>query len=487
MSLVYRGRSLKDGVPVAVKIPDQQLLTSPGALRQFFHEGNSLVGLTHPNIVKVHACGQQDGLPYIVMQYVDGSPLTEEMKARDTLEINEVVRLLRPVALALDYIHAKNIVHRDVKPGNIRLTRAGVPILVDFGIVQTGDATVWDDGKPRGSVWYMSPEQASGQRASGRSDQYSLAVVAYEMLSGRVPFDGENQYAIVLQQRDTKPPIPETWSPSLKAVMEKVLEKDPNNRYSTCIEFIGALSRAGQEKSPGDNDVSNTERLTAADVSVTRRSAPATEASRQGRRTTPSVTASPAKPVPRELLEQLPSPATAPRGGLRPDASRPSLTNTATVSSRRVRSSGFVILLAVASGVVMLGGAVYWLPRLTIHTPTPHSETEPRKPPVIPTWVRLTASPNGTIPKGQQVTLTWSTNADQLELSSTDTRWRVEPGGALTVKPDKTVTYTITASGPGGTKTDSLEITVISPPHNPTPKPKAPSKRNPKNDTGKRV
>lgn len=242
-------------MPVAVKIPDQQLLASPGALRQFFREGNSLVGLAHPNIVKVHACGQQDGLPYLVMQYVDGSPLTEEMKARKALEIKDLVRLLRPVARALDYIHAKNIVHRDVKPGNIRLTREGVPILVDFGIVQTGDATVWDDGKPRGSVWYMSPEQAGGQRASGRSDQYSLAVVAYEMLSGRVPFDGENPYAIVLQQRDTKAPIPSSWSSPVKAVMERVLEKDPNKRYSSCIEFIDALARAGQGRSPSPQPV----------------------------------------------------------------------------------------------------------------------------------------------------------------------------------------------------------------------------------------
>lgn len=246
MSLVYKARNLNDGRPVAIKVPDRQLLTSPGALRQFSREGNALVRLRHPHIVRVHACGAENGLPYIAMEYVDGTPLTAEMKSRRTFSVEAATRLLHPIGQALDYIHAQDIVHRDVKPGNIRLTRSGVPILVDFGIVQTGEATVWDDGKPRGSAWYMSPEQASGERASGYSDQYSLAVVAYEMLTGKVPFDGENPYAIVLQQRDAKAPMPADWSAPVKAVMERALEKDRNRRFSTCMEFIEMLSRAGQ-------------------------------------------------------------------------------------------------------------------------------------------------------------------------------------------------------------------------------------------------
>lgn len=261
MSLVYKARSLKDGTPVALKVPDSQLLSSPGALRQFSREGNSLVRLAHPNIVKVHACGQQNGLPYIVMEYVDGSPLTETMKVRGAFPVEDIACMLRPVAQALDYVHTQDIVHRDVKPGNIRLTRGGVPILVDFGIVQTAEATVWDDGKPRGSVWYMSPEQASGQRASGSSDQYSLAVVAYEMLAGHVPFDGDNPYAIVLQQRDSKPDLSSSWSPPVRAVMQKALEKDPRKRFSSCTEFVESLGNAGHGHYPPELPADNTAAL----------------------------------------------------------------------------------------------------------------------------------------------------------------------------------------------------------------------------------
>jgi TonB family protein len=247
MATVYKARNTEDGSPVAIKVPDRRLLSNVRALRQFKREGQALVRLRHPNIVRVHSVGEQDDLPYIVMDYVDGHTLSQQMQHKGRFSPEEVAEILLPIADALDYSHTEKTFHCDVKPGNIRLYRGRTPVLVDFGIVQTTDGTVWDEGKPIGSVWYMSPEQARGERASERSDQYSLAIVAYEMLTGNVPFDGDNPYAIVLQQRDGKPKIPADWNDSLRAVMQRVLDKDPQRRYSSCLEFVRALQAASRE------------------------------------------------------------------------------------------------------------------------------------------------------------------------------------------------------------------------------------------------
>ncbi len=255
MATVYKARSTEDGAPVAIKVPDRRLLSNVRALRQFKREGEALIRLRHPNIVRVHAVGQQNDLPYIVMDYVDGHTLSQEIHHRGKFSEQETIALLTPLANALDYSHGMSTFHCDVKPGNIRLRRGRIPVLVDFGIVQTTDGTVWDEGKPVGSVWYMSPEQARGERASARSDQYSLAVVAYEMLSGKVPFDGDNPYSIVLQQRDVQPPIPASWSAPLKAVMQRALDKAPQHRFSSCLEFIAALDESGHGRLPAHPEV----------------------------------------------------------------------------------------------------------------------------------------------------------------------------------------------------------------------------------------
>ncbi len=247
MATVYKAKNAEDGSPVAIKVPDRRLLSSVRALQQFKREGQALIRLRHPNIVRVHSVGQQNDMPYIVMDYVDGHALAQEIESKGKFSVDEVVELLRPIADALDYIHSEKTFHCDVKPGNIRLYRGRTPVLVDFGIVQTTDGTVWDEGKPTGSVWYMSPEQARGERASAYSDQYSLGVAAYEMLAGNVPFDGDNPYTIVLQQRDAKPGIPRDWGEPLKGVMKRVLDKDPRLRFSSCFEFVRALQAANRE------------------------------------------------------------------------------------------------------------------------------------------------------------------------------------------------------------------------------------------------
>lgn len=243
MSLVYKGRSLDGGSAVALKVPRARYRNNRDALHQFFEEGRTLVHLHHPNIVTVRSVGKHNGLPYIVMEYVDGPTLTDEIKACRTFSGQDICRLLRPIAEALDYSHKQQVFHCDVKPGNIKLTRSRQPILVDFGIVQSAGMP-WYEGKPRGSAWYMSPEQASLKPAQARSDQYSLAVVLYEMLCGHVPFDGNSIASIAAQQRETMPSIPSSWSEAVKRVMRKALEKDPGQRFSSCTQLVDALFSA---------------------------------------------------------------------------------------------------------------------------------------------------------------------------------------------------------------------------------------------------
>ncbi len=228
-SYVYKAKNIGDGAPVALKFPAQRL--RPEDARQFVLEGRALIPLHHPNIVKVHAVGQQEGWPYLVMEYVDGWALAQEIKARGTFSSDDVYRLLNPVANALDYVHAHGAVHRDVKPGNILFSAKGKPVLVDFGT--------------RSTPWYISPEQAAGKPATARSDQYALAVVTYEMLAGRLPFDGDPR-TVIRCHKDAMPPIPTRWVEPLKTLMQTGLQKNPDQRFSSCGQFINGLRWVGQ-------------------------------------------------------------------------------------------------------------------------------------------------------------------------------------------------------------------------------------------------
>jgi serine/threonine-protein kinase len=243
MSFVYKAKC-DDGPVVALKFPDQR--PSSEAFRQYIIEGKALVQLHHPNIVKVLTVAEKERWPYIVMHYVDGRTLSEKISETKHFSMDEVYRVLAPIANALDYIHVHDKVHRDVKPGNILFDSRGNPVLVDFGIVQTGEPGRSSVRMPRGSPWYMSPEQVEGKHATGQSDQYSLAIVAYEMIAGRLPFDGDPGM-VARHQRDTKPPIPANWSAPLKTWMQQALEKIPEKRFPSCGEFIDVLRRAGQD------------------------------------------------------------------------------------------------------------------------------------------------------------------------------------------------------------------------------------------------
>jgi len=193
MANVYRGTDLKTGNRIAVKVLKEEFLDNEELVRRFKNESKAISILSHPNIVKVYDVSVTDKLQYIVMEYVDGITLKEYLKQRGgALTWKEVVHFATQVLSALQHAHSKGIIHRDVKPQNIMLLADGSIKMMDFGIARFSRAqsqTVSD--KAIGSVHYISPEQAKGERTDARTDIYSVGVMLYEMLSGRLPFDGD--------------------------------------------------------------------------------------------------------------------------------------------------------------------------------------------------------------------------------------------------------------------------------------------------------
>ena len=202
MANVYKGRDVRTGNQIAVKVLKEEFLDNEELVRRFKNESKAISILNHPNIVKVYDVSVTDQLQYIVMEYIDGITLKEYLKQRNgALTWKEVVHFATQVLSALDHAHSKGIVHRDVKPQNIMLQADGSIKMMDFGIARFSRAqsqTVSD--KAIGSVHYISPEQAKGDHTDARTDIYSVGVMMYEMLSGKLPFDGTGAVSIAIMQ-----------------------------------------------------------------------------------------------------------------------------------------------------------------------------------------------------------------------------------------------------------------------------------------------
>ena len=247
MANVYRGVDEKTGNAIAVKVLKEEFLDNEELVRRFKNESKAISILSHPNIVKVYDVSVTDRLQYIVMEYVDGITLKEYLKQRGgALTWKETVYFATQVLGALQHAHAKGIIHRDVKPQNIMLLADGSIKMMDFGIARFSRAqsqTVSD--KAIGSVHYISPEQAKGDRTDARTDIYSVGVMLYEMLSGRLPFDGDGAVSIAIMQISDKPTplaqvvpnVPE----GLRQITEKAMEKDPAKRYQSAQEMLDAI------------------------------------------------------------------------------------------------------------------------------------------------------------------------------------------------------------------------------------------------------
>ena len=248
MANVYRGTDLKTGNQIAVKVLKDEFLDNEELVRRFKNESKAISILSHPNIVKVYDVSVTDKLQYIVMEYVDGITLKEYLKQRGgALTWKETVHFATQILSALQHAHSKGIIHRDVKPQNIMLLADGSIKMMDFGIARISRAEnqIQNGKKTMGSVHYISPEQAKGERTDARTDIYSVGVMLYEMLSGRLPFDGDGAVSIAIMQISEKPkPLAEIapQTPAgLRQITEKAMEKDPDKRYQSAQEMLAAI------------------------------------------------------------------------------------------------------------------------------------------------------------------------------------------------------------------------------------------------------
>ncbi|MBL8156079.1 MAG: serine/threonine protein kinase [Anaerolineae bacterium] len=252
MATVYKGYRADIDRTVAVKV----LPPHPGLDQQFIErfklEARTIARLQHPHILPLYDYGVEDDILYLVMAYIDGGSLSQRID-KGRVPLNEIERLLRQIAPALDYAHRQGVIHRDIKPDNILLDREGNVLLADFGIVKLteGEARLTATGGLVGTPAYMAPEQGTGEtHITGSADLYSLGVVVYEMLTGRQPFTADTPMQVVIKHITEPVPNPRNVIEELpwpvEVVMGRVLAKNPQNRYQTAGEFVEDLSRAIQ-------------------------------------------------------------------------------------------------------------------------------------------------------------------------------------------------------------------------------------------------
>jgi len=247
-SIVYKACDARLG-EVALKVLKADYASEPEVVARFLEEARKTFGLRHRNIVRIYAVDEDQGIPYIAMEYLPGGALTDRLGG-DPLPLDAALTILGQIAAALDYAHKRKLVHRDVKPSNILFDDEGQAVLVDFGLVKSLSASRMTTAETiLGTPHYMAPEQAGAKdTVDARADVYSLGVVAYEMLTGKQPFDADTPMAVLMAHFNESPPDPCAYNATLDAsvrdAMLKALAKSPDDRFDSAGAFVAALRQA---------------------------------------------------------------------------------------------------------------------------------------------------------------------------------------------------------------------------------------------------
>ena len=252
MGVVYKAQDPAIGRMIAVKTIRLGDLTDESERERMrerlFREAQSAGILSHPGIVTIYDIAEEGGLAYIFMELVNGPPLDKMLRAQQTPDKETLLSILRQVAAALDYAHKKGIVHRDIKPANIMVHEDGTAKVTDFGVAKIVSQQMTQAGTIMGTPSYMSPEQVQGGNISGRADQFSLAVIAYEVLTGEKPFVADYLPTLLFKIVREEPAPPQrvngTLSADVETVMKRALSKNAADRYDTCVDFVNALAVA---------------------------------------------------------------------------------------------------------------------------------------------------------------------------------------------------------------------------------------------------
>ena len=272
MSDVYKAKDHILSRFVAIKVLKQEFSEDSSFVTKFRAEAQSAAGLEHPNIVNIYDVGSENGLYYIVMEYVEGITLKTYIEKKGQLSFKESASIAIQVARGIEAAHNKNIIHRDIKPQNIMVLRDGSVKVADFGIACLADAHQTLAQEALGSVHYISPEQAKGERLDARSDIYSAGVVLYEMLTGRLPFEGDSAVSVAIQHLSSVPLNPREIDPEIPEALElicmKAMNPDLNRRYQSADAMLADLEKFRKDPSV-DLDYIRTELSTGVDSQPT--------------------------------------------------------------------------------------------------------------------------------------------------------------------------------------------------------------------------
>ena len=248
MATVYRAYQPSLDRDVAIKVLPEYFAEEASYRERFQHEAQAIARLRHPNVLEVFDFGVEDGVAYIVMELVEGGTLADRLGR--PMELKNVLALLQPLGSAVDYAHLKGVLHRDIKPSNVLMRVDGTPVLADFGLARLAGSArrLTAIGSVMGTPEYMSPEQATDQELGPASDLYSLAIIAYEMLTGRVPFEAKTPAAVLVSQVTRPMPVPRELTGELSAhiedVLRRALAKNPADRYRSAASLVSALRPA---------------------------------------------------------------------------------------------------------------------------------------------------------------------------------------------------------------------------------------------------